>query len=184
MIFIDDFLTRRWWDTEPYPRGLGVNIPLDYKEMTIKDELATLVKIKEMGIEFKLFVIGYVLEMSLCNPEIENALFWCRDNRIELCGHGYYHTKKEYELEYVRYAEKTYWLMHLYQNPPYLWRYPREEVINTEYIERFFTVVKPDAYLDEELLVLKTLDVLKGHEHHNVVSHSFYLTRPIRKFTP
>ncbi len=63
--------------------------------------------------------------------------------------------------------------------------YPyREVVVNPEYVEKFFTIVKPDAYLDEELLQLRTLEVLRGHEHHNIVSHSYYLTKPIRKFMP
>lgn len=177
MIYIDDFLTRRYWDEAPYPHGMGTNIPLDYDEMKIADELSTLKAVHSMRVPIMLFVMGKVLDMK--NAEVQEALSWVVENNIMIAGHGYFHTESEYRNGYEGTAEKTLKAMkRIGQTPPYFWRFPRHEEVNKEYIESVgFQLAEYDHYLDPELNERRTLDVLRGHEHHNAWVHSVYLTR-------
>ena len=185
MIFIDDLLTRRWWDKKPYPHGLGYNIPMDYNEMSILEEFNTLKRIKAMNIPFKVFIVGCVLELSKNVPEIKEVIQWLVDNKIEICGHGYFHTEEEYLRGYNPEAEKVFNMLKEIQSPPFIWRYPRHEHVNQDYIEKLgFKVEKVDKYLDESLLSVKSLEILKNNEGINAMVHSCYLTRPIRKYMP
>jgi hypothetical protein len=179
VILVDDFLTRRAHDAKPYPHGLGTNIPLDYDEMTVADELAAIHAVHEMGIEMMLFVCGYIFDAAKHDADIRNALLWVRDTGIAIAGHGYYHTEPEHLAGYVPYGEMTLNAMKGFGiKPPYLWRYPRHEEVGKAYIQRIgFELVPYHHYLDPELNKRRTLDVLRGHEHHNAWVHSCYLTK-------
>jgi hypothetical protein len=177
MVYVDDFLTRRYWDPEPYPHGMGTNIPLDYKEMSIADEWCSLKKLKKMGVPFMVFIVGCVLDSK--DPDIQAPIQWLVENGITIAGHGYFHTKIDYEDKYVPWAEKSLEaLKKVGQKPPFLWRFPRHEEVNVAHIQKVgFELAPYDVYLDPELNEKKTFEVLRGHEHHNVWCHSVYLTR-------
>ena len=198
-LYIDDFLTRRYWQGEgEHEHGLGREIPWDYKEMTVGEELNALKAVKAIGVDFTVFIIGHVLELAQKDKEIREALQWLVDNNIRMAGHGYYHTEQEWRDGYVPWAQLALDQLKLWQDPPFLWRYPRHEVVNEEYIRGLgFTILgekmqgyrldgKPipastcvDKYLDRELLGKKSLEVLLGHEGVNAMVHSVHLTRVV-----
>lgn len=178
MIYIDDFLTRTYWDENPYPHGMGTNIPKDYSSMTIEEEFKTIKYIyKDMNIKFIVFMVGCVLDSK--DQQIQDCIKWLVNNDITIAGHGYYHTESEWKNGYKFTAEKTLQaLKNIGQKPPYLWRYPRHESVNEEYIKSIgFNLAPYDYYLDPELLKTKKLDVLYNNEHRNAWVHSVYLTR-------
>ncbi len=194
MLFVDDFLTRRYWDNKPYPFGLGTNIELNYLTLAVDKELNALQALRKRGIEFCVFMVGYVLDMARGKvgregyggssaQELKTAVTWLLDNQVKICGHGYFHTEKEYRLGYRNVAKKVKSLLESWgQEPPLWWRFPREQVTNEAYIRHLgFTIPKVDGYLDNKLLLTKNLDFLEKYKRGNYVIHALYLAKVINE---
>lgn len=177
MIYVDDFLTRTWWDPTPEIHGLGRNIARDYDAMPVADELAALQAVRAMGLELMVFMVGCVLDSE--RSDVQDAIRWILEQRIPIAGHGYTHTAHEYYAGYVPAAERTLAaLKRIGQPPPYWWRYPRHEAVNEAYVTGLgFQLAPYDHYLDPELNERRTLEVLRGHEHHAAWVHSVYVAR-------
>lgn len=189
MIFVDDFLTRRYWDQKPYPFGLGTNVELNYLTMTVEEELNALRELKKRGIEFHVFMVGYVLDMALGRSkrhglggsnekELRNAVNWLLKNDVKICGHGYLHTEPEYRSGYRNAAKLARSVLELLDQTPLVWRFPREQVTNEEYIKKLgFEIPPVDGYLDNRLLLSRRIDFLGKYKRGNYVVHSLYLAK-------
>lgn len=192
MIFVDDFLTRRYWDRKPYPFGLGTNIELNYITMPVEDELRALKQLKAAGVDFCVFMVGYVLDMALgCSPkmgyggssaaELKRAVDWLVENDIQICGHGYFHTEPEYLNGYHRVAHRVKAILESLGQTVLWWRFPREQMVNEFYIASLgFEVPKVHGYLDNQLLLRKDIRFLRNYGRGNYVVHSLYITKVVK----